>query len=81
MSKHQTSVDQEWFHSHYAGEDRDDGCGNELSLYNDPVADQLDLLLTNVDFDDVGHSNTYALNHDDVIKLHDFLQNWLANHS
>lgn len=77
MHKHHTSSEPAWFHSYYAGEDRDDGCPNELSLYADPEEPQLDLLLTNVDFKGVGHDNTFALNRDDVVKLQSFLQGWL----
>lgn len=77
MSKHQTTAANGWFHSSYAGEDRDDGCKNELSIYTNPVDRQLDVLLTNVDFDEVDHDNTFALNRDDAVKLRDFLQDWL----
>lgn len=77
MAKHQTTAAEGWYHSSYSGEDRDDGCANELSIYTDPTTSQLDLLLTNVDFAGEGHDNTFALNRDDVIKLRNFLQGWL----
>ena len=61
MNQHQTTAVPSWFHSRYRGENRDDGCANELSVYRDPVEPRLDVLLTNVDFAGVGHENTYSL--------------------
>jgi hypothetical protein len=43
----------------------------------DPTADQLDILLTNVDFNQVSHDNTFALNREDAQRLRDYLQDWL----
>lgn len=77
MNQHQTTSSPAWFHSYYRGEDRDDGCANELSVYRDPVNPRLDVLLTNVDFDGVSHENTYSLTREDAVKLRDFLQEWL----
>lgn len=79
MNQHQTTAVPSWFHSRYRGEDRDDGCANELSVYRDPVAPRLDVLLTNVDFAGVGHENTYSLTREDAAQLRDFLQEWLDN--
>lgn len=79
MNQHQTTVIPSWFHSRYRGEDRDDGCANELSVYRDPVEPRLDVLLTNVDFAGVGHENTYSLTREDAAQLRDFLQEWLDN--
>lgn len=78
MNQHQTTSSPAWFHSHYRGEDRDDGCANELSVYREPAADRLDILLTNVDFAGVGHDNTYSLTRADVAQLHAFLGEWLS---
>lgn len=77
MNQHQTTAVPSWFHSRYRGEDRDDGCANELSVYRDPVEPRLDVLLTNVDFVGVGHENTYSLTREDAAQLRDFLQEWL----
>ena len=74
---HKVTIDGSWFNDRYQGEERDDGCANELSLYHDPAADQVDILLTNVDFDQVSHDNTFALNRADAQQLCDYLQNWL----
>lgn len=78
MNQHQTTSSPSWFHSHYRGEDRDDGCANELSVYRDPVEPRLDLLVTNVDFAGVGHDNTYSLTREDATKLRNFLNDWLG---
>ncbi|WP_047768585.1 MULTISPECIES: hypothetical protein [Limosilactobacillus] len=81
MSKHQVNGDQDWFHCYYRGEDRDDGCANELSLSTDPAADQLDLLVSNPGFNNESHDDTFALQKGDVKKLSAFLQSWLKRHS
>ncbi len=77
MNQHQTTSSPDWFHSRYRGEDRDDGCTNELSVYRDPAAPRLDILLTNVDFAGIGHDNTYSLTREDAAQLRDFLGEWL----
>ena len=79
MNQHQITAVPSWFHSRYRGEDRDDCCANELSVYRDPVEPRLDVLLTNVDFAGVGHENTYSLIREDAAQLRDFLQEWLDN--
>ncbi len=76
---HHVRIEDGWFNDHYRGEDRDDGCANQLSLYHDPATNQLDILLTNVDFNNVSHDNTFALNRDDAQKLCDYLQDWLKH--
>lgn len=80
MSKHLINGDQDWFHCRYHGEDRDDGCANELSLYADPIDDQLDLLVSNPGFHNESHDDTFALQRADVEKLNAFLQAWLNRH-
>ncbi|WP_242362691.1 hypothetical protein [Limosilactobacillus antri] len=77
MTKHQSKVDQDWFNSRYAGEDVDDGCQNELSLYRQADSDRLTLLLSNTDFVGISHDNTYLLDKHDAQKLIHFLQQWL----
>ena len=77
MNQHQTTSSPAWFHSRYRGEDRDDGCANELSVYRDPAESRLDVLLKNVDFAGIGHDNTYSLTREDAAKLCNFLQEWL----
>lgn len=77
MTKHQIISDQDWFDSRYAGEDADDGCPNELSIYKQN-RQELTLLLSNIDFAGDSHDNTYLLNRDDARALNQFLQKWLA---
>lgn len=78
MNRHQTSNQDQWFHSQYSGEDRDDDCQNELSIkpsQEDPS--RLDLLLTNVGFDQRCYDNTFSLTREDAKQLRDFLNQWL----
>lgn len=78
MNSHQTSNRSQWFHSTYDGEDRDDGCQNELSIkpsHEDPS--RLDLLLTNVGFDQRTYDNTFSLTREDAEMLQQFLKDWL----
>lgn len=79
MTKHQIRFDQDWFNSRYAGEDADDGCPNELSLYRQADSDQLTLLLSNIDFAGSSHDNTYLLDKHDAQALVRFLTQWLDN--
>lgn len=80
MNQHQTSNRDQWFHSSYNGEDRDDGCRNELSIKPSQEApDRLDVLLTNVGFDQKAYDNTFSLTQEDAQLLADFLQKWLHN--
>lgn len=51
MNRHQTNNQDQWFHSRYDGEDRDDGCSNELSIkLSQEGTSRLEILLTNVGF-------------------------------
>ena len=77
MNQHQTTSSPAWFHSRYRGEDRDDGCANELSVYRDPAESRLDVLLTNVVFAGIGHDITFSLTREDAAKLCNVLQEWL----
>ena len=77
MTNHKPTAIPGWFHSYYQGEDRDDGCANELSLHVNPTSPRLEMLLTNVDFTGEGHTNTFSLGRTDVVLLRDFLQDWL----
>lgn len=79
MTKHQIRFDQDWFNSRYAGEDADDGCPNELSLYRQADSNQLTLLLSNIDFAGSSHDNTYLLDKHDAQALVRFLTQWLDN--
>ncbi len=79
MNSHQTTNHDQWFHSKYDGEDRDDGCQNELSIKpsrEDPS--RLDLLLTNVGFDQRTYDNTFSLTREDAEMLQQFLRDWLG---
>ncbi|MGM9891254.1 hypothetical protein [Limosilactobacillus sp.] len=77
MTGHQRQADQTWLNIHYAGEEADDGCANELSIYKQPDQ-RLQLLLTNVDFAGHGHDNTFSLDKDDARQLAKFLTDWLG---
>lgn len=77
MTKHHVTVDHDWFNDHYSGEDADDGCANELSLYKQAADDRLQLLLSNIDFAGQSHDNTFSLNRQDARQLADFLEQWL----
>lgn len=71
-------MDDQWFHSIYAGEDRDDGCQNELSIkpsHEDP--NRLEVLLTNVDFNQHSHDTTFSLTKEDAKLLEKFLEEWI----
>ncbi|WP_242335240.1 hypothetical protein [Limosilactobacillus urinaemulieris] len=78
MNRHQTSNQDQWFHSRYDGEDRDDGCQNELSIKpSQENASRLEVLLTNVGFNGKTYDNTFSLTREDVEQLRDFLNQWL----
>ena len=80
MNRHQTSNQDQWFHSRYDGEDRDDGCPNELSIKpSQEDASRLEVLLTNVGFKEETYDNTFSLTREDARLLQDFLQKWLNN--
>lgn len=78
MNRHQTSNQDRWFHSHYDGEDRDDGCQNELSIKpSQEDTSRLEVLLTNVGFNGETYDNTFSLTKEDAEQLRDFLNQWL----
>lgn len=78
MNRHQTSNQDQWFHSRYDGEDRDDGCQNELSIKpSQEDASRLEVLLTNVGFNGETYDNTFSLTREDAEQLRDFLNQWL----
>ncbi len=78
MNRHQTSNQDQWFHSRYDGEDRDDGCQNELSIKpSQENASRLEVLLTNVGFNGETYDNTFSLTKEDAEQLRDFLNQWL----
>lgn len=77
MAEHKLTVQDSWLHIKYAGEDRDDGCANELSIYKIPADPELQLVLSNVDLDNRSHDNTFALSKDDARAMVEYLQKWL----
>lgn len=78
MSQHQVSIQDQWFHLAYSGEEADDGTKNELSIYPDGAdPDRLALLLTNVGFDQRCYDNTCSLTREDAQQLVTYLQRWL----
>lgn len=77
MTKHQVKIDHNWFNDRYSGEEADDGCANELSIYQQPNPDRLQLLLSNLDFAGRAHDNTFSLTRQDARQLADFLERWL----
>ena len=78
MNRHQTSNQDQWFHSRYDGEGRDDGCQNELSIKpSQEGANRLEVLLTNVGFNGETYDNTFSLTREDAEQLRNFLNQWL----
>lgn len=77
MSKHQVKIEDGWLNIRYDGEDADDGCKNELSLYRQPDHKRLQLLLSNVDFDGQSHDNTFSFDRRDAQQIVTFLEKWL----
>ena len=74
---HQINTDGQWLHLFYQGEERDDGCANELSLQ--PANDEyrLNLLLSNHGFNNEPHDATFSLDQADVKALQKYLSAWL----
>lgn len=74
---HQINTDGQWLHLFYQGEERDDGCANELSLQ--PANDEyrLNLLLSNHGFNNEPHDATFSLDQADVKALQKSLSAWL----
>lgn len=79
MGRHQIKNSRDWLNIRYDGEDADDGCANEMSLYRQEGADRLQVLLSNIDFAGQNHDNTFSLTRSDARKLADFLEAWLAD--
>lgn len=79
MATHEINCQDHWLHIKYDGEDRDDGCANELSIYRIPEDDELQLLLSNIDLANRSHDNTFALTKQDAKALVSYLQKWLAD--
>lgn len=77
MNPHQTTADNDWFHVRYQGEDEEDGAQNELSIKPSLDPGRLEVLLTNVGFDQHCYDNTCSLTREDAKQLVGFLQNWL----
>ena len=61
MEKHEIDRQANWLHIKYDGEDRDDECVNELSIYQNKDDSELQMLVSNVDFNNISHDNTFAL--------------------
>lgn len=77
MSKHQVISENGWLNIRYDGEDADDGCANEFSLYRQPGRKRLQLLLSNIDFDGQSHDNTFSFDRHDAQQIATFLEKWL----
>ncbi|MRN07350.1 hypothetical protein EAI26_08120 [Lactobacillus sp. 0.1XD8-4] len=77
MEQHEIDRQTNWLHIKYDGEDHDDECVNELSIYQNNEDDELQMLVSNVDFDNISHDNTFALTKDDAKMLVNYLQDWL----
>ncbi|AGR64332.1 hypothetical protein [Limosilactobacillus reuteri] len=77
MEKHEIDYQAKWLHIKYDGEDRDDECVNELSIYQNADEPELQMLVSNIDFDNVSHDNTFALTKEDAKVLIDYLQKWI----
>lgn len=77
LSKHHLTIDDDYFDSRYAGEDRDDDNANELSIQPDGSdPSRLSLLLTN--WDQQGHEfdNTFSLTKKEAALLGELLTKW-----
>lgn len=70
---HHVDHDQAWLHLSYSGEDVDDGCRNELSFYRQPDG-SYEMVLTNVDFAQISHDNTWHLTKQDAQAIVKYLQ-------
>ena len=74
---HQINTDGQCLNLFYQGEERDDGCANELSLQ--PANDEyrLNLILSNHGFNNEPHDATYSLDQADGKALQKYLSAWL----
>lgn len=79
MEKHEIDQQAKWLHIKYDGEDRDDECVNELSIYQNADESELQMLVSNIDFDNISHDNTFALTKEDAKVLIDYLQKWVES--
>lgn len=77
MEKHKIDQQANWLHIKYDGEERDDRCINELSIYQNTNEPELQLLVSNIDFDNISHDNTFSLTKEDAQALIDYLQKWI----
>ena len=77
MEKHEIDRQAKWLHIKYDGEDRDDECVNELSIYQNADESELQMLVSNIDCDNISHDNTFALTKEDARVLIDYLQKWI----
>ena len=74
---HQINTDGQWLHLFYQGEERDDGCANELSLQPTNDEYRLNLILSNHGFNNESHDATFSLDQADVKALQKYLSAWL----
>ncbi|MBB1099339.1 hypothetical protein H5R88_04315 [Limosilactobacillus sp. WF-MT5-A] len=77
MEKHEIDRQAKWLHIKYDGEDRDDECVNELSIYQNADDPELQVMVSNIDFDNISHDNTFALTKEDAQVLLEYLKDWL----
>ena len=79
MEKHEIDRQAKWLHIKYDGEDRDDECVNELSIYQNADESELQMLVSNIDFDNISHDNTFALTKEDARVLIEYLKDWIKS--
>ena len=77
MEKHEIDRQAKWLHIKYDGEDRDDECVNELSIYQNADESELQMLVSNIDFDNISHDNTFTLTKEDEKILIEYLKDWI----
>ena len=77
VEKHEIDHQAKWLHIKYDGEDRDDECVNELSIYQNADEPELQMLVSNIDFDNISHDNTFALTKEDARVLIEYLKDWI----
>ena len=77
MEKHEIDRQTKWLHIKYDGEDRDDECVNELSIYQSADEPELQMLVSNIDFDNISHDNTFALTKEYAKVLIEYLKDWI----
>ncbi len=59
------------------GDDREDECVTERSIDQNAEESELQMLVSNIDFDNISHDNTFALTKEDAKVLIDYLQKWV----